>query len=161
MIPTKLLIRQRIFTWGDNYQVCNEDGDPIYDVESDLFTLGHRIRVYDKKSGRELGSIRQKLLTLLPVFEIVVDGRLQGTVRREFSLFRPSYRVDYHDWQIQGDIFGWDYRVMQGDLEIMSISKEFFNWSDTYVLNCENPAFEMPGLLLVLAIDAANCSHND
>ena len=24
-----------------------------------------------------------------------------------------------------------------------------------------NPANEVPGLLLVLAIDAANCSHND
>ena len=157
----KLLIKQRIFTWGDNYYVYGEGGQPRYSVESDLFTLGHQIRVFDQASGRELGSIHQKLLTLLPVFEIVMDGRLQGTVRKEFSLFRPSYHVDYHDWQITGDIFGWDYRVMQGDREIMSISKEFFNWSDTYVLTYDNPAHEMPGLLLVLAIDAANCSHND
>ena len=157
----KLLIRQRIFTWGDNYNVYDERGNARYSVESDIFTLGHQIRVFSERSGKELGSIHQKLLTLLPAFEIVMDGRTQGTVRKDFTLFRPSYRVDYHGWQILGDVFGWDYRVMEGDREIMTISKEFFNWSDTYVLTYNNPADEMPGLLLVLAIDAANCSHND
>ena len=52
---------------------------------------------------------------------------------------------------------GWDYRVCDGAREVMSISKEVFNWTDTYVLRYDNPADEMPGLLLVLAIDAANC----
>ena len=157
----KLLIRQRMFSWGDSYDVYDEDGSPRYEVRSDLFALGHQIRVFDKRSMEELGSIHEKLLTFLPVFEIVVDGRLQGSVRKEFSFLRPSYRVDYHDWQITGDVFGWDYRVMQGDREVMSISKEVLNWTDTYILTYNNPAWEMPGLLLVLAIDAANCSHHN
>ena len=55
---------------------------------------------------------------------------------------------------------GWDYRVAGGNQVIMSISKEIFNWSDTYVLRYNNPENEMPGLLLVLAIDAANCSDH-
>ena len=56
---------------------------------------------------------------------------------------------------------GWDYRVTQGNLEIMSISKQLFNWGDTYALHYQNPANEFPGLLLVIAIDAANCDHDD
>ena len=157
----ELLIRQRIFSWADSYDVYDETGEPRYEVKGEFFSLGHRIHVYDKRSGCEIGSIHQKLFTLLPVFEIVIDGQLQGTVRREFTLFRPRYLVDYRGWDVEGDLMGWDYRVTKGGREIMAISKEIFHWSDTYVLRYDNPANEMPGLLLVLAIDAANCTKNN
>lgn len=62
---------------------------------------------------------------------------------------------------MEGDLLGWDYRVTQGGRVVMAISKELLSWSDTYVLRYDNPTDEMPGLLLVLAIDAANCSRDD
>ncbi len=157
----QLRIKQRIFSWTDSYDVYDETGAPRYEVRADFFTFGHQIHVYDKHTGRELGSIHEALFTFLPRFEIVIDGRTVGTVRKEFSLFVPHYRVDYRGWDVEGDLMGWDYRVVQGDREVMSIEKEIFNWSDTYVLKFTNPAYEMPGLLLVLAIDAANCSSKD
>ena len=49
---------------------------------------------------------------------------------------------------------------MQGDRRVMTISKELLNWTDTYSLEYQNPADELPGLLLVIAIDAVNCSNN-
>lgn len=160
----ELFIRQRIFSWGDSYDVYEESGEARYEVRSALFSLGHQIHVYDKQADEtraEVGCIRQKLLTLLPTFEIEIGGRVVGTVRKRFTLLRQAYEVDYRGWNVDGDFLGWDYRVMQGDLEIMSISKEIWNWSDSYTLRYHNPANEIPGLLLVLAIDAANCSHND
>ncbi len=160
----KLHIRQRIFSWGDCYDVCDETGEPRYEVRSALFSLGHQIHVYDKRadeSRAEVGCIRQKLLTLLPAFEIEMGGRTLGTIRKKLTLFRENYEVDYLGWDVDGDFLGWDYRVMQGHREIMSISKELWHLTDTYVLRYDNPANEIPGLLLVLAIDAANCTHND
>lgn len=157
----QLYIKQRIFSWTDSYDVYDEAGQARYEVRAEFLSLGHQIHVYDKRTGQELGSIHQKLFTLLPTFEIVIGGRVQGTIRKQLTLFRPSYAVDYRGWQVDGNFMGWDYRVLQGDMEVMSISKELFNWSDTYVLRYNNPANEMPGLLLVIAIDAANCSHND
>ena len=157
----KLYIKQRIFSWTDSYDVYDETGEPRYTVKAELFAFGHQIHVYDARSGREVGSIHQKLFTLLPQFEIVIDGRVQGTIRKEFSFLRPRYQVDYRGWEVEGDFMGWDYQVTAGNMTVMSISKELFNWSDTYVLRYQNPANEMPGLLLVIAIDAANCSHDD
>lgn len=157
----QLYIKQRIFSWGDSYDVYDETGEARYEVRSEIFAFGHQIHVFDKRSGRELGSIHQRLFTFLPEFEIVVNGQTQGSIRKQFSLFLPRYEVDYHGWDVEGDFMGWDYRVTRGGTEIMSISKELFNWSDTYVLRYDNPANEMPGLLLVIAIDAVNCSHND
>lgn len=157
----QLRIKQRIFSWGDCYDVYDETGEARYEVRSALFSLGHQIHVYDKRSGHEVGAIRQRLLTLLPTFEIEIDGRIVGSIRKKFTLFRENYEVAYLGWDVEGNFLGWDYRVMDGRSEILSITKELWNWSDTYILTFRSPADEVPGLLLVLAIDAANCSHND
>ena len=160
----ELHIRQRIFSWGDSYDVFDDSGEARYEVRSAFFSLGHQIHVYDKRAdeGRdEVGSIRQKLFTLMPTFEIEIGGRVIGTVRKKFTLLRQNYEVDYRGWDVEGDFLGWDYRVVQADREVLSITKEIWNWSDTYTLRFRDPADEIPGLLLVLAIDAANCSHND
>lgn len=156
----KLLIKQRVFSWTDSYDVYDESGEARYQVSAEFFSLGHRLHVYDKRTGREIGAIHEKLFTFLPQFEIVIAGEVRGVVRKEFTFFIPKYRVDYRGWDVDGDIMGWDYRVTDGEREIMDISKELFHWSDTYVLNFRDPADEIPGLLLVLAIDAANCDRN-
>ena len=154
----QMLITQRVFSWTDSYDVYDESGRPRYFVKAEFFSLGHQIHVYEKETGREVGSIHQKLFAWMPTFEIVIDGRVQGTVRKKFTFFSQNYEVDYRGWDVEGDYLGWDYRVMQGNMEVMSISKELFRWGDTYSLRYTNPAHEMPGLLLVIAIDAANCS---
>lgn len=156
-----LYIRQRIFSWTDSYDVYDESGEARYEVRAEFFSLGHQIHVYDKRTGQEVGSIHEKLLRFLPTFEIVIGGRLQGTVRKELTFLRPRYQVDYRGWAVEGDLLGWDYRVTQSGRVVMAISKELLSWSDTYVLRYDNPTDEMPGLLLVLAIDAANCSRDD
>ena len=156
----ELLIKQRVFSWTDSYDVYDETGEARYFVEAEFLTLGHQIHVYDKRSGREVGSIHQKLFALFPTFEIVIDGQIRGEIRKEFSLFTPRYQVDFRGWDVQGDFFSWDYQVMRGSAEVMNISKQWLTWGDTYVLRYTNPADEMPGLLLVIAIDAANCNNN-
>ena len=96
----------------------------------------------------------------MPKFEVVVDGRTVGTVSREFTLFRQNYQVDYRGWRVEGDFLGWDYQVTDGGRTVMTISKELLRLGDTYVLRVQDPRDEIPGLLLVLAIDAANCDKN-
>ena len=157
----QLHIKQRIFSWTASYDVYDRNGEARYEVRAAFLSLGHQIHVYDKRTGAEVGSIHQKLLTLMPEFEIVIGGRVQGRIRKQFTLFHPRYQGDYRGWDVEGDFMGWDYRVMQGSLEIMSISKQLFTWGDTYALRYSNPANEFPGLLLVIAIDAANCDHDD
>lgn len=157
----QLLIKQRVFSWTDSYDVYDENGVPRYFVKAEFFALGHQIHVYEKETGREVGSIHQRLFALMPTFEIVLDGRVQGTVRKKFTLFSQNYQVDYRGWEVEGDFLGWDYRVKHLGRPVMSISKELFHWSDTYALRYDDPADEMPGLLLVIAIDAANCNDNE
>ena len=157
----ELLIKQRVFSCTDSYDVYDEAGNARYFVKAEFFSFGHQIHIYDKRTGEKLGSVRQKLLTLMPTFELVMGGRSVGVIRRKFTFFSQNYEVDYRGWDVEGDFLGWDYRVLQGNLEIMSICKQWLSWGDTYTLSYSNPANEFPGLLLVIAIDAANCTHDD
>ncbi len=156
----ELRIKQRVFSWGDTYDVYDESGEARYFVKAEVFAFGHQIHVYDKRSGTEVGSIHQKLFRFLPEFEIVINGQTVGTIRREFTFLRPRYQVDFRGWDVEGDFMGWDYTATQGGRQVLSVSKELFSWGDTYVLRYGSIQDEIPGLMLVIAIDAANCQND-
>ena len=40
-----------------------------------------------------------------------------------------------------------------------TISKQLLSWGDTYAIDINDPADELDGLMLVIAIDAANCTQ--
>lgn len=153
----RLLIKQRVFSWTDTYDVYDENESARYFVKAEFFTLGHQIHVYDK-SGREVGAIHQKLFQLLPAFEAEIGGRNVGTIQKRFSFFKPRYEIDYNGWRVEGDFMGWDYDVFDGCSAIAHISKELLRWGDTYVISFDRAEDELLCLLLVIAIDAANCS---
>ena len=57
----QLLIKQRVFSWTDTYDVYDEKEEPKYFVKAEFFALGHQIHVYDK-AGNEVGMVKQRLL---------------------------------------------------------------------------------------------------
>lgn len=156
----RLLIKQRVFSWTDSYDVYDENEIPKYFVKSEFFSLGHQIYVYNKNQNL-IGSIHQKLLCFFPTFEIKIDSTTVGQIQKKFSLLNPKYEIDFNGWSVNGDFWGWDYDVSSNGISIMHISKEPFHWGDTYVLNFDNSENEIMGLLLVIAIDAANCTNSD
>lgn len=155
----KLLIKQRVFSWSDTYDIYDVNGAVRYFVKAEFFALGHQIHVYDP-NHRELAVIHQRILSLLPAFEIEIGGRRIGTIQKKFTFFRPQYEIDYNGWRVEGNFLGWDYDVYCGCSPIIHISKELLHWGDTYAIDIQNPQDELMGILLVIAIDAANCSKS-
>lgn len=156
----KLLIKQRVFSWTDSYDVYDENENAKYFVKAEFLSLGHRLHVYDM-AGNELGLIKEKVMSLLPVFEIEVNGQTLGRIEKRFTLFRPKYDVEFNGWHVEGDFKEWNYDIYEACSPVVHITKELFHWGDTYVLDFANPADELMGLLLVITIDAANCIQNN
>lgn len=156
----RLLIKQRVFSWSDTYDIYDEAGDVRYYVKAEFFSLGHRLHIYDA-DGREIGLIKEKLLTFLPTFEIEINGTVYGQIQKKFSFFRPKYEIDFNGWRVEGDFLGWDYDVYSGCSSIVHITKELLHWGDTYVIDIARPEDELMGMMLVIAIDAANCTDGN
>lgn len=156
----KLLIKQRVFSWADTYDIFDENMEPIYEVRGEVFTFGHRIHVYDKATGMEVAFLREKLLSFLACFVLEVGGVEQGSIQRQLTFLRPEYRLDVNGWSVTGDFMGWDYDVVDASgRPVMHISKELFRWGDTYVLDIAEPKDGLLCLLIALSIDAANCNR--
>lgn len=152
----KLLIKQRVFSWSDTYDIYDEEENPKYFVQAEVFSWGHQLHVYDCFDN-EIGVIRQKVLSFLPEFLIEIQGEIVGTIYKNFTFFKNNYEVDFKGWKVEGDYTGWNYDVYDGDELIVNISKKLFTWGDTYVLDFVDEKDEIDGLMLVIAIDAANC----
>ena len=89
----KLLIKQRVFSWTDSYDIYDENGNAKYCVKAEFLSIGHSLHVYDA-TGQEIGLIKEKVFTLLPVFEIYISGEYCGLVEKKFNL--PQGRCCCH-----------------------------------------------------------------
>lgn len=155
----KMLFKQRFFSWFDSYDIYDERGNTLYVVKGQL-SWGHCLKIFDAY-GTEVGTVKERILTLLPKFELYMGGRYAGSISKELTLFRPRYHIDFNGWQIEGNFLEWDYRILSASgMEVAAISKELFNWTDTYSIEVYNPADALAALMFVLAIDAEKCSRS-
>ena len=154
----RLLFKQRFFSWLDSYDVYDEAGNTVFTVEGRL-AWGHCLHVLDAQ-GAHIGTLKEVVFSFLPRFEVYIGDRLAGTIKKEFTFFKPHFVVDVNGWQVEGSFMEWDYSILgaQGG-EVARISKEFFHWTDTYVLDVADPDDALGVLLVALAIDAEKCSR--
>ena len=156
----KLLFKQRFFSWFDSYDIYNEAGEVLYTVKGQL-SWGHCLKIYDAQD-REIGTVKERILTFLPKFEMYLGDRYVGCISKELSFFLPKYHIDCNGWHIDGDLFEWDYQIIDSaGRPIANITKELLNWTDTYVIDVYDPQNALCALMLVLAIDAEKCSRKD
>ena len=156
----KMLFKQRFFSWFDSYDIFDQEGNTLYTVKGQ-FALGHCLKIYDAR-GQELGTVKQRLLTWMPKFDIYLGEQYAGCISREFTFFRPRYAIDCKGWQVEGDMMEWDYRILDSfGRQVASVSKELFRLTDTYTIDVADPGDALMALMLVLAIDAEKCSRKD
>ena len=155
----KLLFKQRLFSWFDSYDIYNEAGQTVYTVRGQL-AWGHCLKIYDAQ-GREIGTVKERILTFLPKFEMYLGDRYVGCISKEFTFFFPKYHIDCNGWHVDGDLFEWEYQILNSSGSLVANITKELNWTDTYVIDVRNPQDALCALMLVLAIDAEKCSRRD
>ena len=132
----------------------------MYTVKGQL-SWGHCLKIFDA-CGNEIGIVREKIFTFLPKFEMYMKGQYVGCISKELSFFTPKYNIDFKNWHVEGNFFEWDYNInnFYGEC-VATVSKELFNWTDTYIIDVNNSEDAIYALMLVLAIDAEKCSRRD
>lgn len=153
-----LTIRERLFSWTEQYDVYDENGNAKYHVEGELFSLGHRLHVSDLR-GNELIFIKQNLFSFLHRFEIYLQGDFQGYVQERFTLFHPKLDIDYLNCSIEGDVFDWSYVISKNGQLIGTVQRKILSWANVYFLDCPDLANELIVLALSLAADAVHHDH--
>lgn len=155
----KLLFKQRMFSWFGRYDIYDEQGETVFEVEGRP-AWGHRLEIFDA-SGNQVGEIREKLFRLLPSFEVYANGEYIGEIQKRWSFFKPLYTTTFNDWSVKGSFLEWDYEVINGRGDVvMSASKELMRWTDTYAIDFPNPEHALLAAMIVLVIDADKASRD-
>ena len=150
----KLYIKQKVFSWVDTFTVKDETGADKYVVEGEFFSWGKKLHIYDM-DGREAAFIRQQVFSFLPRYHVFCNGEEIAEIVKEFSFIFPRYSVEGLGWEIEGKIMAHDYQILEDGVPVVTITKEWMTWGDTYELDITNPSDEIMALAVVLAIDCA------
>ncbi len=155
----KLLFKQRFFSWFDSYDIFDENENVLFSVEGQL-SWGHRLHILNAK-GEHVGTVKQRVMTFLPRFELYFGDEYVGCITKEFSFFHPNFSVDHNGWSIDGDFLEWDYQILDSAGALVAeVSKELFRMTDTYVIDVVREEDALSALMVVLAIDAEKDSRN-
>jgi len=153
----KLYIKQRVFSWGDKFDIYDISQNVIYYAQGEVFSFGKKLHVYDR-SGMEVAFITQRIVPFLPRFIIYVNGIEAAEIVRHFTLFgiplgEAHYTVEGPGWKVYGDIFEHDYEITASGRIVASMHKQWLSWGDFYELCIYDDKDTVLALSVALAID--------
>lgn len=131
----RYVLKQKFWSWGDDFRITQEDGEVAFLVDGRVFSLGNKLSFQDPQ-GQEVAFIRQKLLSWGPTYFIEREGRVVAEVRKHlFTLFRCRFTVDVpgpDDLEAEGSFLDLEYRFTRHGRLVAEVSKRWFSWTDTY-----------------------------
>jgi uncharacterized protein YxjI len=152
------LMKQKLFSWGDDFVIQDETGQDRFFVDGKAFSLGNQLSFQDM-AGNELAFIRQKLLSWGPTYEISKGDQLLAVVHKElFTFFKCTFTVDVpgpDDLVAEGDFLDHQYVFSRNGNAVAEVSKKWFTLGDTYGVQTSQGQDDVLILASTVVIDMA------
>jgi uncharacterized protein YxjI len=152
---------QKLFCWGDDYRVLDQDGNDVYLVDGQAFVFLKRSLVFKDMAGNELAEIRQRLMTWGPTYDILRDGDIVATVSKHlFTLIACKFTVDVpgpDDLEATGSLFDYEYVFKRHGRTVATVSKKYFSWTDSYGVDIADNEDDI--LILASSVVIDLCCH--
>jgi uncharacterized protein YxjI len=160
--PMRYIMKQKLFSWGDDFYIKDEHERDVYFVDGKAFSLGAQLSFQDL-NGNELAFIKQQFFAWGKTYEIFRDGELAAVVKKElFALFHHRFTVDVpgpNDLEAEGDFLDHEYAFTRNGSVVATVSKQWFSWTDTYGVDIADG--EDPVLILASAVVVDQACHPD
>ena len=154
----KLLFKQKFFSWLDSYNIYDDNENIVYKVKGEI-SLGHQLRIYDK-DNKELGLVKEKNLKMHPEFALYKEDKEIGVISQEFTVAKPKYTLSFNNWTVEGDIFEWNYKVVDVENNIIMKAQKVYGMTDTYEIDVKEKKNALYAVMIMLAIDAEKDTNN-
>jgi uncharacterized protein YxjI len=93
-VDAMYLIRERLFGFGDDAEITDENGGPVLQVDGKMLSLRDRLVLRDP-DGREVAQVQRRLAAMRPTYQISVAGEQVAKVRKQlFTPFVDRYTID-------------------------------------------------------------------
>ena len=153
-----LTFKQKMMSFAGKYDVYDGEENVAYKIQGRI-RIPKRFDIYNAE-GEKIAMLKAKFFDIMPQFRLFVDGQEVGRVKKKFTFFTQKFKVDCNDWQIDGNILGWNYSIVDANNTLIaSMEKKLWHMTDQYVLNIVDPKDALYVLMIVLAIDAEKAGH--
>jgi uncharacterized protein YxjI len=162
MYPMRFLLKQKLFSLGDDYYIKDESGRDVYFVDGKMLSIGDQLSFQDLH-GNELAYIKQRVLSFGKTYEISRGGEVVAVVKKAvFTLVHHRFSVDVpgpDDLEAQGSFTDHEYTITRGGTVVATVSKAWFSWTDSYGIEIADG--EDAVLILACAVVIDEACHPD
>ncbi len=151
----KYQLREKFFSLTDQYTINDASGNLAYTVEGKFFSIGDKLTMRDA-GGREVARINQKLLTLLPHYELYRNDQFFASITKKFTWFKNKFELDVpgpNDYLIEGSFWDYEYLFRRSGQVVAEVSKKFWSWRDVYGVDIVSGEDDISILATIAVID--------
>jgi uncharacterized protein YxjI len=133
-------IKEKFWSWGDDFSITDEDGEPAFVVDGQAFSWGDKLSFQDTQ-GNELAFISQKMMSWKPRYQIIIDGEVFAEVIKEWSWFNQTFTLDVpgpNDYTVNGSFWDHEFTFIRSSREVAQVSKNHWGWTDSYGVGIED-----------------------
>jgi uncharacterized protein YxjI len=158
----RYLVRERIFSIGDDFWITDEQGDRVFLVDGKALRLRETFELKDA-SGAILATVKKKLISIRDTMEIEYDGAVVATVRK--AMISPLHHrsvidlADGSQLEAVGNILDKEFDILAGGQPIAHVSRSWFRLRDTY--GVEVAPGENDALILAIAVCLDRIHHDE
>jgi uncharacterized protein YxjI len=132
-------LRERAWSLTEAFVVRDDAGHAVFEIRGKFFHIGDDLVMFDRQNGRELVHIKQRILSLLPRYDIYRDGQHWANIHEQIRLFGERFKVEGSNgmvFHVNGDIWKWHFTVTDNDGNLLGqISRRFSVFRDSYAVD--------------------------
>ena len=156
-------IKEKFWSWGDKFIITDEQNNSQFVVDGQAFSWGDKLSFQDLE-GNELAFINQRLMSLMPRYQILTNGTVFAEVIKEFSWFQQKFKLDVpgpNDYEIDGSFWQHEFNFTRSGRKVASVSKKLWAWTDSYGVNIVDGEDDVSILCACIVIDQVLHDENN
>ena len=156
-------IRERAWSLTEAFLVRDDAGQPVFEIRGKFFHIGDDLVMFDIRTGQELVHIKQRVISLLPHYEIYRGGQHWASMHEQFRLFGERFKIEGGNgmtFHVDGDIWNWNFSVSDdyGNL-LAQIGRQFSLFRDSYAVEVAQGVDAPFVISLAIVIDMVREHH--
>ncbi|BCL79904.1 UDP-N-acetylenolpyruvoylglucosamine reductase [Ktedonobacteria bacterium brp13] len=133
-------LRERAWSITEDFLVRDDRGQAIFEVRGRFFHIGDNLVLLDRSSGQNLVEIKQRLISLLPSYDIYRQGQHWANVHEQLHLFGGErFKVEGENGQvfhIQGNLWDWSFTITDNAGNLWAtVGRQFSLFRDSYAVD--------------------------
>ena len=153
---TRYKMREKMFAFGDDFWIENEQGQRVYKVNGKVLRIADSLD-FEDAHGKTLVKMKGKVITVRGQIRLDREGGQGGVVKKDLiNIVRDHLVLSVdggQDYDIKGNFLDHEYEFRQGRDKVAEVSKKWFRISDVYGIQIEPGADDILILAATVAVD--------